>query len=167
MKVQNRIILFSFLILSGCTGELTKCPIRLKDMKLFSVVNFKTNKTSEVKGWYHSEFQKDKINFTVEFSHYGAGEGCEYYWANYPDINSFKIRCNKDVIGETDTIQKGDVLNKMFSITTNESNFFLSFLINQIDVSKYKFNEQYYTFSLEFETSEKEIMVDSCIIKRY
>ncbi len=166
-KMKKIILIFIVsTMLYSCLRE--ECPRRVDYMELYPVVNTKTTEYSTIDGWYHSEFQNGLLNFSIEFSHYGAGEFCDYYWANYPDEKSFKITCNRDVYtANTDTIKAGELLNSFFSITKFEKNFFITFLISEKQINDYIFNEQYYTFFATIETEKNEVFKDSCIVKRF
>ena len=167
IKEMKKVILMFIVstMLYSCWRE---CPSRVDNMQLYPVINTKTNEHSTIEGWYHSEFQDGLLNFSIEFGHYGAGEFCNYYWANYPDEQSIKIACNRDVYtANSDTIKAGELLNSCFSITKFEKNFFISFLISEKPMSNYTFNEQYYTFFATIETAKNEIFEDSCIVKRF
>ena len=167
-KKKKLILMFLFLnILSSCWCW-RECPRRIYNMQLYPVVNTKTTKHSTIEGWYHSEFQYELLNFSIEFSHYGGAEFCNYYWDNYPDEQSIKITCNKNVYTANDeTIKAGELLNSCFTITKFEKNFFISFLISENLMSDYTFSEQYYTFFVTIETGKYEVFKDACIVKRF
>ena len=87
---------------------------------------------------------------------------------NYPDEQSIKISCNKDIFtNNADTIKAGELLNSCFYITKFEKNLFFNFLISEEAQNNYKFSEQYYTFFVTIETDKNEIFKDSCIVKRF
>ena len=145
----------------------------VSNMKLYSVINTVTNEHSDIKGWYHSEFQDGKLNFTMEFDHYvrGAYYPKNTYYDNYPDEESIKITCNKDIwTTNADTIKARQSLNDCFSITMFEdkSKFWIAgFLISEKEENMYEFPEQYYTFFATIETNKNELFKDSCIVKRF
>jgi len=144
-------------------------PLRVCNMHLYSIVNTKTSEPSTIKGWYHSEFQNELLNFSIEFGTDGIVQAwVDYYWDNYPDEQSIKITCNKDVCTtNADTIKAGQLLNNCFSTTKFEKNYDIDFLISEESNNDYEFSEQYYTFYVTIETSKNEIFKDSCIVKRF
>ena len=160
------IIVIVLSMLYSCWVE---CPLRIVNMEVYSVVNTETSMRSTIEEWYHSEFQNELLNFSIEFGHYFIGGGpCNRYLANYPDEQSIKITCNKDVFTiNADTIKAGQLLNRCFSITKFEKNLFFSFLISEKATNEYIFSEQYYTFFATLETEKNEIFKDSCIVKRF
>ena len=145
------------------------CYRRIGNLQLYSIVNTKTSECSAIEGWYYSEFQEGLLNFSMEFDHYGTGKFlCSLSWDNYPDEQSIKITCNRDVCtSDADTIKAGLPLNDCFSTTKFEKNFFIEFLISEKKENNYKFNEQYYTFFATIETNKNELFKDSCIVKRF
>jgi len=163
--MESRMYLIIVLIfICSCRKDYAR---RIDYMKIFPVVNTINAEPAQIKGWYHSEFQNDLINFTLEFSHYGGGEMCEYYWANYPDQNSIKLYCNKELYRNSDTIKAGQLLNDFFIIQKNETdNFYISFLISEKPNSNIIKTKEFYTFSAQITTSQNEIFIDSCIVKK-
>ncbi len=158
-------ILILIILATGCRKD---CARRVENMQMFPVVNSSTTEPSQIKGWYYSEFQNDKVNFTLEFDHYGAGELCDYYWENYPNQNSIKIYCNKDLYNNNDTLKAGQVLNKLFEIQKHEpGDFFISFLISEKESSEIHYPDKFYTFSASINTSKNEFFNDSCIIRKF
>lgn len=150
------------------------CYYGIKNMKLYSVVDTQTDEHSDIKGWYHSEFQSGQLNFSLEFDHYVRGAHYPKYefYDNYPDETSIRITCNQDVwTTNADTIKAGQPLNKCFYITKfdNESGYYIyGFLISEKSENSYEFNSQYYTFFATMRTyNTDEMFKDSCIVKRF
>jgi hypothetical protein len=152
------------------------CYFGIANMKLYSIVNTKTSKPSDIQDWYHFEFQNGLLNFSMEFSHYvtntAGGTGyCNEDWDNYPDEKSIIITCNKNIFTtNAETIIAGQSLNDCFSITKFESEkdyYIYGFLISEKQEYIYKFSEQYYTFFATLETDKNEFFKDSCIVKRF
>jgi len=77
------LLLLSFTIIVSCKSD---CFTYINDVSIYSIVTEKnTEQVATVDGWYRSEFQTDKLNFSVEFD-YGvdvAGR-CEWKWGNFP-----------------------------------------------------------------------------------
>ena len=150
------------------------CFFGVANMKFYSIVNTKTSEHSQIKGWYHSEFQNGLLNFSMEFGNYvtntAGGTGyCNEFWDNYPDEESIIISCSKDIwTANADTIKAGQPLNDCFSVTKFEKDFYIyGFLISEKEENEYNFTEQYNTFFASIETNKNELFKDSCIVKRY
>ena len=159
------------ILLSSCKGGDSYYGV--SNMRFYSIVNTQTDKHSEIKGWYRSEFQNGLLNFSMEFDHYvrGATYPENEFYDNYPDEKSINITCNKDIwTTNADIIKAGQSLNDCFSITKFEDKkkiYIYGFLISEKEENMYKFTEQYYTFFATIETDKKELFKDSCIVKRF
>ena len=148
----------------------------VSNMRLYSVINTKTSRHSQIEGWFHSEFQSGLLNLSMEFSNYirkepGYPPKNEYY-DNYPDENSIIITCSSDIwSANEDMIKAGQPLNDCFSITKfeDERKFYIyGFLISEREDNTYNFTErQYYTFFATIKTDKNELFADSCIVKRF
>ena len=173
---MRNIIIIVIVLTTLCSCKKEDCYFGIANMKLYPVVNTKTSEHSKINGWYHSEFQKGLLNFSMEFGHYvtntAGGTGyCNEYWDNYPDEESIKITCSIDIFTtNAGTIKAGQPLNDCFFITKFESekNYYVyGFLISEKEGNEYKFSEQYYTFLATIETNKNEMFKDSCIVKRF
>lgn len=162
MRRHIYILLLASLVL-GCRKD---CSSRIDNMKIHSVVNSTNSEPSQIKGWYYSEFQNGAINLAMEFDHYGAGELCDYYWENYPEINSIKIYCNKDLYFNKDTLAAGETLNDLFEIQKFEADFHISFLLSEKVSSNINYTDKFYTFSASISTNKNESFTSSCIVKK-
>lgn len=152
------------LIYSSC--EKRECTRTVREMELYSIVPYETNEpASLISNWYHSEFQTGQLHFSIEFHHYGAGEFCEYHWGNYPLENTIEIYCDKDVIAGVDTIYANEKLNEYFEIEKVEKDFFIAFLLSEINESNMQLDSIYYTFTAKLSTDKGEEMQDECLVK--
>ena len=162
-KIILCLILVIF-IYSSCKKR--KCSRTVKDMKIYSIVSYKTNEpVSGIPNWFHSEFQTGQLHFSIEFNHYGAGENCEYYWGNYPLENTIEIYCDKDIIAGVDTIQANEKLNEYFIIEKKEVDFWIAFLLSENTDKNMQLNSEYYTFNVKLTTDKGEKMQDECLVK--
>lgn len=173
MKKQVIFLLLT-IFSTSCSIQPYRCGVRFVDFKLYPVTINKTAEYSSLKNWYHSEFQNEKLNFTIEFDYTSCDghydELKEFYQENYPDENTFTITCNKDISNNIDTIKSGEDLKRCFNIVGyNISPRFnlISYLLSEKNSNDYLFDEQYYTFKVSLTTSDSIFMQDSCIIRKY
>lgn len=136
-------------------------------MRLFSVVDTETNEPVVlVPGYYHSEFLNDHLNFTLEFDHVGAGEFCDYSWANYPVEETIEISCNRAISVENKGYESGEKLNDLFLIKKFETDsYFIAFLLEQNQELSTIIEKGFYTFRVRLETESNEVFEDSTILK--
>jgi len=174
MRKHQIIIITLFLLFASCNLETYQCWSRIDALKLYPVVKNKTSEKSTIKGWYHSEFQNQSLNFALEFNHDYCNEHYfmkyEYYWENYPVEHSISITCNKDITNGVDTIKSGVELKECFDIMPyDESGTFrlISILLSEKSTNTYQFDDKYYTFNVSLNTSDSIQMIDSCLIKRF
>lgn len=160
---QIRLVLLAFTFFIGCSP--TDCPRIIRDMRMFPVTDKENSEPSAIPGWYHSEFNTDKLNFALELSITGAGQNCEYFWSNYPIDSTLEISSSKDIVKGTDTLKAGQVLNSLFRIEKVERNHFLNYLISEKANSGMILNDTYYSFSARLQINDGSNYVDSCIVK--
>lgn len=162
--MKNILILLSVVIISSCSQD---CSRRLENMKLFSSTTEQTTEiASIVMGYYHSEFQSENLSFTIEFDHFGAGEYCDYSWANYPLEETINITCDRQITFDGNTIPPNESLNNIFQIEKFETeSFFIAFLLKQNANLEVTFPSGNYTFAVSLETENGEIMENRCIVK--
>ena len=158
------ILLFIALAFSlGCEKD---CARRISLLKVYSVTNDQTSEPSDFDGWYHSEFQKGALNFSLEFTHTGAAGFCKYYWENYPDEGSIMLTCSKILFSGEDTLKAGTPLTNFFTTTKQEKDGqFICFLVSENEPRTLQFPERFYTFAIQINTSKGETLVDSCIVR--
>lgn len=142
------------------------CSMTIENMKLLPVVESENGEPSQIQGWYYSEFQDKAIHLSLEFDHYGAGEFCNYYWQNYPEVSSIKIYCNKDIYTNNDIFKAGEELKECFKIQTFENDFYIRFLVSEKTGLNIRLAESFCTFSASIITNKNELLADSCIVKR-
>ena len=159
----------SFFISIICSSCEVECTSRIDNMKIFSAVSDTTTEvTSYFPGWYHSEFQKDKLHFTLEFDHFsGSGGGkCNWVWVNYPLENSIELFCNKTLHTDTDTVFQLESLLDHFNIEKYETeNKYITFLLSQKPEVNFLYKREYYKFTARILTDDDLDMEDSCVVK--
>ncbi len=142
MKKQILQILIFSLFLSAFYSCKRECSRKVVEMELVPVSKTKTDRESNVEGYYENEFQKGSINFVIDFTHQGAGEFCEYSWSTYPVKNGMKLFAGNSIILDADTITIGEDISQYFTIENLEKNFLLQYLITSKssvpDSGKYK-----------------------------
>ncbi len=157
---------FSLLMISySCE---TECTTRVDNMKIHAVVADTTTEAIYlIPGWYHSEFQDDQLNFSIEFDHYVGGQGrCNWVWENYPSVSTFQLSCSQTLYTETDTIFAFDPLTQYFNIETYEmKDQYVNFLITQKPDFTFLYHKEYYTFTATISTENNQDFEDSCIVK--
>lgn len=168
IDLKKMLIVLLFIAISfSCRHDYA---LKLTWMELSPVKNTETKEHSIQDGWWKSEFQDNQLNFVLKFSYSGyTGDIlARYYLSDYPVESTMKITCNKDVYHDSDTVRAGELLNESFLIQKYEpSKHVICFLISEKAFNDYFREEQYYTFKVAIETTENNILTDSCIVKRF
>lgn len=169
MKILNIHIFFFILIFftffTSCKSD---CFTYVNRASIYAVVTEKnTEQVASVDGWYRSEFQKDKLNFSIEFDHSVDVNGnCNWVWGNFPIPTSIELRSNRELIIDSDTIYSYQNLIEYFNIEKYEDEGqWITFLLTQKQENEITFLDEYYSFDFQIDSDDGSKMRDSCLVK--